>query len=180
MTINPGIISNLILILTAWGSAFLIVLWLSLVTWAYRDIKTRSKDNFIRILTVAVVALLFLPGILIYLIIRPKYTIEEEYQRSLEEEVLLQSLEERPRCPGCNMVVKDDWQVCPSCHTKIRKTCHRCGSLMELSWNLCPFCTTPAPGMQKENLTLDEALRPPPGTGIVDEEPDYDNLLGDY
>ena len=31
---------------------------------------------------------------------------------------------------------------------------------MELPWNLCPYCGTPAPGMRRENLTLDEALRP--------------------
>jgi hypothetical protein len=30
---------------------------------------------------------------------------------------------------------------------------------MELPWNLCPFCGAPAPGMRRENLTLDEALR---------------------
>jgi hypothetical protein len=30
---------------------------------------------------------------------------------------------------------------------------------MELPWNLCPYCGTPAPGMRRENLTLDEALR---------------------
>jgi hypothetical protein len=29
---------------------------------------------------------------------------------------------------------------------------------MELPWNLCPFCGTPAPGVRRENLTLDEAL----------------------
>jgi hypothetical protein len=29
-----------------------------------------------------------------------------------------------------------------------------------LPWNLCPYCGTPAPGMRRENLTLNEALRP--------------------
>jgi hypothetical protein len=33
---------------------------------------------------------------------------------------------------------------------------------MELPWNICPFCGTPAPGMRREHLTLDEALRPLP------------------
>jgi hypothetical protein len=40
---------------------------------------------------------------------------------------------------------------------------------MELSWNLCPHCGTPAPGMRKENLTMDEALRPMP-TEIGEEQ----------
>ena len=30
---------------------------------------------------------------------------------------------------------------------------------MELPWNLCPYCGTPAPGMRREGMTMDEALR---------------------
>jgi RNA polymerase subunit RPABC4/transcription elongation factor Spt4 len=58
--------------------------------------------------------------------------------------------------------VKENWVVCPNCHTKLKKTCHQCNKLMELPWNLCPYCGTPAPGMRRENLTMDEALRPVP------------------
>jgi hypothetical protein len=36
---------------------------------------------------------------------------------------------------------------------------------MELPWNICPYCGTPAPGMRREHLTLDEALRPLAGDG---------------
>jgi hypothetical protein len=38
---------------------------------------------------------------------------------------------------------------------------------MELPWNLCPYCGTPEPGMRREGLTVDEALRPLPS---VEEE----------
>ena len=31
---------------------------------------------------------------------------------------------------------------------------------MELPWNLCPYCGSAAPGMRREHLTLDEAMRP--------------------
>jgi RNA polymerase subunit RPABC4/transcription elongation factor Spt4 len=96
------------------------------------------------------------------LILRPPQTLDEEYQQTLEEEALLQSVEESLLCPGCNRRVKDNWLVCPSCHTKLKKNCHMCGKLMELPWNLCPICGTPAPGMRREGLTLDEALRAVP------------------
>src|SRR3972149_3298815 len=112
------------------------------------------------ILTVVVVAVLFLPGIVIYLILRPPRTLDEEYQQTLEEEALLQAIEEVTLCPGCNRRVKENWTVCPSCHTKLKKSCLNCGKLMELGWNLCPYCATPTPGMRREGLTLDEALRP--------------------
>jgi len=159
MTPDPFAMSNVLLIITAWGAAFLIALWLSLLIWTYRDIRARARDPLIRFLAIIVVALLFLPGIVVYLILRPTQTLEEEYQQTLEEEALLQAIEESPLCPGCGRRIKDNWIVCPNCHTKLRKPCHQCGKLMELPWNLCPFCATPAPGMRRENLTLDEALR---------------------
>jgi RNA polymerase subunit RPABC4/transcription elongation factor Spt4 len=162
MTFDPSALSNFFLILTAWGGAFLAALWLSLIFWTYRDIRSRARDPLARILAVLVAAILFLPGIVIYLILRPPQTLDEEYQQTLEEEALLQSVEESLLCPGCNRRVKDNWLVCPSCHTKLKKNCHMCGKLMELPWNLCPFCGTPAPGMRREGLTLDEALRAVP------------------
>ena len=159
MRFDPSALSNFMLFLAAWGGAFVAALWLSLIIWTYRDIRQRARDPLTRILAVLVVAVLILPGILIYLILRPPRTLEEEYQHSLEEEALLQSIEESMLCPGCARHIRENWMVCPNCHTKLRKNCHKCGKLMELPWNLCPYCGTPAPGMRRENLTLDEALR---------------------
>ncbi len=170
MRFDPTSLSNFLLILAAWGGAFLAALWLSLVFWTYRDISSRTRYLLPRILAVLVVAALFLPGIVIYLILRPARTLEEEYQHTLEEEALLQSIEESTLCPGCNRHIKDNWVVCPHCHTKLKKSCHQCGKLMELPWNLCPYCGTPAPGMRRENLTLDEALRPIPEETAPEEE----------
>lgn len=160
MDFNSNFISNFLLILTAWSLAFLAALWLSLILWTYRDIRRRSRDVLSRILAVLVVAVLFLPGIVIYLILRPQRTLEEEYQSSLEEEALLQSIENSALCPGCGRRVKENWMICPGCHTKLKKKCHECGELMELSWNICPYCGTPVPGMRREDLTLDEVIQP--------------------
>lgn len=164
---NPQTTTNLITGLAAWGVAFLAALWLSLIFWTYRDIRSRARDPYLRILAVIIVALLFLPGVVIYLILRPRQSLEDEYQHTLEEEALLQSIEDPPVCPGCGRRIKDNWIVCPTCHTRIKKTCHQCRKLMELSWNLCPYCGTPAPGMRLENRTMDDLTRPTP----VVEEP---------
>ena len=172
MTFDPAVLSSILLILTAWGGAFIAALWLSLIFWTYRDIRARARDPLARILAVLVVAILFLPGILIYLILRPARTLEQEYQQTLEEEALLLSVEESSLCPGCGRRVKENWFICPTCHTKLKKNCHNCGKLMELAWNLCPYCGTPAPGMRREGLTLDEAMRPIP----VEEEGEADIL----
>lgn len=160
MSFEPGFLNNLFLGLTAWGAAFLAAFWLSLIFWTYRDIKGRGKDPLIRLLAVLLVAVLFLPGIVVYLIMRPQQTLEEEYQQTLEEEALLRAIEETPHCPGCGRQTQPDWLVCPHCHTKQKKPCHHCGELMELAWNLCPYCGTPAPGMRREDVSLDEALQP--------------------
>lgn len=170
MPFDPSFLSNLLLILTAWGAAFIAALWLGLVFWTFRDIRSRARDPLARILAVLVVAVLFLPGVVVYLILRPQRTLEEEYQSTLEEEALLQAIEESPLCPGCGRRVKDNWMVCPNCHTKLKKTCHKCGKLMELPWNLCPYCATPAPGMRREQITLDEALQPVPVEAKSEEE----------
>jgi RNA polymerase subunit RPABC4/transcription elongation factor Spt4 len=173
MAINPSTLSNWMLVLTGFAAAFVLALWVSLLIWTFRDIRSRVRDPLIRILAVLIVAILFLPGILIYLILRPNQTMEDEYQHTLEEEALLQTIEDSPLCPGCGRRVHDDWIVCPNCHTKLKKACHACGKLMDLSWNLCPFCGTPEPGMRRESLSIDDALRDMPTELPTDgEEPD--------
>ncbi len=160
MTFDPTFLSNLLLLLTGFSGAFIAALWIALVIWTYRDIHNRSRDPLVHILSTLLVGVLSLPGVIVYLILRPSRTLEEDYQRTLEEEALLQALEDLPLCPGCERRVKDAWQICPNCHTKLKKACEECGNLMELPWNLCPFCGTPAPGVRHEaSVSMDEALR---------------------
>lgn len=169
MTFDPVFLGSLTLVLTAFGGAFIAALWISLVVWTYRDIRARARDPLVQTLAALLVAVLNVPGVLVYLILRPPRTLEEEYQRTLEEEALLQALEDLPLCPGCERRVKDDWQVCPNCHTRLKKTCHNCSKFMELPWNICPFCGTPAAGMRLESPGIDAALR---GMKLNEEQDD--------
>ncbi len=172
MSFDPSSISNYLLIAAAWGGAFLAALWLSLLVWTYRDIRSRTKDLLVRILSVLVVAVLFLPGVVVYWILRPSRTLEDEYQYMLEEEALLQSIEESEVCPGCGRIVENDWKVCPNCHTKLKKSCRKCGNLMKLPWGLCPYCGTPEPGKRREDLSVNEAVK---SLQLEDDdEPDLD------
>lgn len=159
MSFDPSSLSNYLLIAAAWGGAFLAALWLSLLVWTYRDIRSRTKDRLVRILSVLVVAILFLPGVVVYWILRPSRTLEDEYQYMLEEEALLQSIEDSEVCPGCGRNVEKDWKICPNCHTKLKKSCRNCGKLMKLPWGLCPFCGTPEPGKRREDLSVTEAVK---------------------
>lgn len=166
MDLETILFSDISLTLTAIAAGFLAALWLSLAVWTFRDIRRRARDPFTRILAVLLVLLLFLPGLLLYLILRPSITLEEEYQHTLEEEALLQNIEDAPLCPGCNRRIQPDWMVCPSCHTLLKKRCPNCSKLMELPWNLCPYCATPLPGVRLENETRGNGL-----TDLPDESP---------
>lgn len=159
MNLDPTFLNNITLVLTGFGIAFALALWVSLVIWTYRDIRNRARDPLAQTLSVILVALLNLPGVLVYLVLRPPRTLEDEYQRTLEEEALLAAIEDQLLCPGCERRVKDDWMVCPNCQTKLKKNCHECGKLMELPWNICPYCGTPELGMRRENMSMDDVLR---------------------
>ncbi len=142
---------------TALLGGFAAALWLSLVIWTYRDMRSRSRDVLAHILAALVVALLSLPGFVVYLILRPPETLAEAYQRSLEEEALLQGIEGKSICPGCSRATQADWMLCPYCHTRLRRPCSKCGRALELQWNLCPHCGTPAPGRREVEAVEAEA-----------------------
>jgi hypothetical protein len=94
-------------------------------------------------------------GLILYLMLRPRETLAEAYERSLEEEALLQGIEEKAVCPGCGRPSNALWQVCPHCHTKLKKQCIQCSQLLDLPWNLCPYCATP-----QSNLVEPEPRQP--------------------
>lgn len=119
--------------------------WAGMVIWTVRDVRARSRDALALVLFTLMVAVLTLPGFLLYLFLRPRETLAEAYERSLEEEALLQEIEDKPTCPGCRQRTLEGWQACPHCHTRLRKACTRCGKLLDLPWDLCPYCATPQP-----------------------------------
>lgn len=139
-------LSDYLLLAVAFTGAFLSALWLSLVIWTFRDMRARSRDVFAQVLAAAAVAVLTLPGLLIYLILRPPRTLAETYEQSLEEEALLQEIEEKRVCPGCGRQVSEEWRLCPNCLTRLKKPCAHCDRLMDLPWNVCPYCATPVAG----------------------------------
>jgi hypothetical protein len=142
ITIPSFVITGLQVIIAFIG-AFLVALWISMIVWTFRDARRRSRDVF-AILLAALMVVIFGPlGLLLYFLLRPPVTLDELYERSLEEEALLQDLEERPRCPGCSRQVKEDWILCPDCHTTLQNVCANCQHHLHLNWTICPFCATP-------------------------------------
>ncbi len=147
---NLGEASGLFTGAIVYGGMVLAAFWLAMIIWTYRDMRARSRDSLAQIVVAVMVAVLTVPGLLIYLFLRPRETLSEAYERSLEEEALLQEIEEKPVCPGCKQRVQEDWQACPSCHTRLKRPCTRCGRMLDLTWDLCPYCAAAVPNFASD------------------------------
>ncbi len=139
---------------------YLAAIWIALVFWTYRDIRQRTRDPLLQTVAVLLVLLFFLPGHWVYLIVRPRYTLAELYERSLEEEALLQELEEQKACPTCKRRVQDDFLICPSCRTQLKEPCRQCGRPLSYAWVACPFCGLEKP--PREGFGARPARQPQP------------------
>jgi len=132
--------STPLLIITALAAATTVGVWVSLILWTVKDIRSRTKDKLSVALAIVSVTILSFAGFLIYLILRPKFTIEQSYQTALEEEALLESIEHKNRCSNCGNTVNQDWQFCPYCETQLKTNCTGCGFLLKPAWSICPIC----------------------------------------
>ncbi|HZU12611.1 MAG TPA: zinc ribbon domain-containing protein [Chloroflexota bacterium] len=147
--------------------AFGLAVWFSIIVWTFIDIRSRSRDKLVWVFAIALVLFFNVFGLVVYLILRPHETLMQAYERSLEEEALLQEIEERPICPNCRHRVEADYRVCPHCLTKLRDVCAHCNKLVELDWAVCPYCTTErkAPlAFETQQTTSMPVLQPATGT----------------
>nr|MBA3450377.1 zinc ribbon domain-containing protein [Chloroflexia bacterium] len=126
--------------LLAIGIAYLIAVWFALAAWTFRDIESRSRSVFTQVFSTLLVVLFFAPGLVLYLILRPKETLDQAFQHALEEEYLLQDLDDSPLCLGCQRAVDPEFMLCPHCQTRLRAPCPACTRLIDLRWSVCPYC----------------------------------------
>ena len=124
---------------------YLAIMWVALAFYVQRDAKRRSTS---RGLVWLAAFLGFVPpflGALVYLVIRPPHTIEEERSMALEEQVLLDPIDDSrtPRaCPSCGREIDQDFVLCPYCRTQFSRRCAHCDRILRLGWGVCPYCAT--------------------------------------
>jgi RNA polymerase subunit RPABC4/transcription elongation factor Spt4 len=121
--------------------AFGLAVEFSIIVWTFMDIRSRSRDKLVWFFATLLVLLFSVFGLVVYLILRPHETLMQAYERSLEEEPLLQEIEDRPICPNCRHRVEPDYRMCPNCLNKLKDVCLNCERLVELDWTICPYCT---------------------------------------
>src|ERR687898_821905 len=84
---------------------YVVLLWLGTAYWAFRDMQARTENPIMPYFAAALIIfftpLLFVFAVVLYLIIRPRETLAEVYERSLAEESLLAEVEKNELCPVC-------------------------------------------------------------------------------
>ena len=76
----PEGFDDILLIAVVFAAVFVASVWLSLVMWAYRDMRQRSRDPLAQALVALLVLLLNVPGIFVYILLRPRETLSEVYE----------------------------------------------------------------------------------------------------
>ena len=123
---------------------YVVMLWLGTAYWAFRDMQARTENPiypyFAAALIIFFTPLLFVFAVVLYLIVRPRETLAEVYERSLAEESLLAEVEKNELCPVCRDRVDAEWLVCPNCRTRLHRVCPSCNRLADPTWPLCAYC----------------------------------------
>ena len=123
---------------------YVVMLWLGTAYWAFRDMQARTENPILPYFAAALIIfftpLLFVFAVVLYLIVRPRESLAEVYERSLAEESLLAEVERNELCPVCRDRVDSDWIVCPNCRTRLHRVCPACNRLVDPNWSLCAYC----------------------------------------
>jgi len=136
----PGIVLQVARVTALLTFLFIAALWLALVAWTMRDIALRSANHVERTAAVLTVALLFVPGYVLYRMFRPNRTLQERYVLALEEEAILQGLEDLRACGQCGRRASDGFLYCPYCRAQLKVSCPSCNAAMEPAWPVCAYC----------------------------------------
>jgi RNA polymerase subunit RPABC4/transcription elongation factor Spt4 len=128
------------MLIVALAASYWAILWLSAVIWTYRDMRDRGSDSLSQAIAVLLVLVFNLPGLILYLILRPHETLAEAYVRNLETEAMLHEMNEQEVCYACQKHIRPDFAYCPNCRTRLQEACANCGKPINLNWAVCAYC----------------------------------------
>lgn len=122
---------------------YIALIWLASVIWTYRDISSRTRDPISQAVMLSIVIVLPIIGLPIYMALRPPETLQQAYDREIEQEAILADIQTMAACPGCRRPAEADFRVCAYCGTTLKDPCPSCNQLMLHAWRYCPHCATP-------------------------------------
>ncbi len=137
MTI-PAEIEALVEVTLTLIGAYLAATWICLIVWTVRDARARTGDVVVQILSGLLVLLFNLPGLILYIILRPAETVEEA---SLRRQRLAALADARAfHCGSCQAPVESSYAFCPRCRSPLLQPCPQCQRPVRRDWNGCPAC----------------------------------------
>ena len=142
-----GVVGPLLDVLKWVFGIYIVLLWMATVIWTYRDIHARHEEALLQVLAVSMALLIPFAGLGVYMMLRPRQTISDRYERSLEEEYLRHDIEEQFVCPQCQRGIDHEFILCPHCHTALRRRCISCDHVIDLTWSICPYCGDDGSGL---------------------------------
>jgi len=142
-----GVVGPLLDVLKWVFGIYIVLLWMATVIWTYRDIHARHEEALLQVLAVSIALLIPFAGLGVYMMLRPRQTISDRYERSLEEEYLRHDIEEQFVCPQCQRGIDHEFILCPHCHTALRRRCISCDHVIDLTWSICPYCGDDGSGL---------------------------------
>lgn len=120
---------------------YFFIIWGAFIIWVIKDITNRTTNILVQTLSIFII-LFFTPifGLPIYLLIRPRTTLFEQYYEEEEVEETVDDVEEFYHCPGCNHKVSREFRFCPKCAFELTISCPSCKKRIHTDWALCPYC----------------------------------------
>lgn len=105
-------------------SLVLLVIWIMVIVWVYRDAERRGMNGVLWALLVLIGNLI---GLLIYLIVRSeRWPAKKTVQTTT--------------CPSCQKTVESTFIFCPNCGARLQAVCPGCNKPVESTWRVCPHC----------------------------------------
>jgi len=106
-------------------SLVLLVIWILVIVWVYRDAERRGMNGILWALLVLIGNLI---GLIIYLIVRSDIVPAQRAAPALQT------------CPKCQKQVSTTYVFCPYCAARLHAVCPKCGKPTEENWKVCPHC----------------------------------------
>jgi RNA polymerase subunit RPABC4/transcription elongation factor Spt4 len=116
--------------------------WFVVLGWVWVDVSERTTNVFAKLASVFLVGVFNILGLVVYLLIRPKQTIQDLYWADLERRYLKYETAELGDCPNCKFSLQPGFNVCPRCSFQIKKQCGRCAVWVDKTFAYCPFCSS--------------------------------------
>jgi RNA polymerase subunit RPABC4/transcription elongation factor Spt4 len=104
-------------------SLAMMILWIAVIVWVYRDAERRGMNGVLWALLVFIGNII---ALLIYLIVRSDSVPPDA--------AAAQS------CPECQKSVSPNHVFCPYCGTRLQAVCPSCEKPVDREWQVCPNC----------------------------------------